>query len=227
MFSSIISAVISGVSCIPVKVEADVSNGLPLFSMVGYLSSRVKEAQERVRTALKNTGFSFPARRITVNLSPADIRKEGTGFDLPIAAALLCAFGSLEAEQVRDICMVGELSLNGEVKGVQGILPIVDTAAKAGCRLCIIPRENLKETEFLDNIPILGVGSLRELLECAGRPDWGAVKNPPKKWEYQEEKPEEDLSARRITPFPPQRWQEEGEFRGREKLLWHIRASFF
>lgn len=194
MFSSIISAVISGVSCIPVKVEADVSNGLPLFSMVGYLSSRVKEAQERVRTALKNTGFSFPARRITVNLSPADIRKEGTGFDLPIAAALLCAFGSLEAEQVRDVCMVGELSLNGEVKGVQGILPIVDTAAKAGCRLCIIPRENLKETEFLDNIPILGVGSLRELLECAGRPDWGAVKNPPKKWEYQEEKPEEDLS---------------------------------
>ena len=142
----------------------------------------------------ENTGFSFPGQADYRNLSPADIRKEGTGFDLPIAAALLCAFGSLEAEQVRDICMVGELSLNGEVKGVQGILPIVDTAAKAGCRLCIIPRENLKETEFLDNIPILGVGSLRELLECAGRPDWGAVKNPPKKWEYQEEKPEEDLS---------------------------------
>ena len=117
MFSSIISAVISGVSCIPVKVEADVSNGLPLFSMVGYLSSRVKEAQERVRTALKNTGFSFPARRITVNLSPADIRKEGTGFDLPIAAALLCAFGSLEAEQVRDICMVG---IESEWRGKRG-----------------------------------------------------------------------------------------------------------
>ena len=139
MFSSIISAVISGVSCIPVKVEADVSNGLPLFSMVGYLSSRVKEAQERVRTALKNTGFSFPARRITVNLSPADIRKEGTGFDLPIAAALLCAFGSLEAEQVRDVCMVGELSLNGEVKGYRGFCPLWILQQRQGAVFALFP----------------------------------------------------------------------------------------
>ena len=89
MFSSVLSATVAGVDCIPIKIEADVSQGLPMFSMVGYLSARVKEAQERVRTALRNTGFAFPARRITVNLSPADIRKEGTGFDLPIAAALL------------------------------------------------------------------------------------------------------------------------------------------
>lgn len=96
MFSSVLSATVAGVDCIPITIEADVSQGLPMFSMVGYLSARVKEAQERVRTALRNTGFAFPARRITVNLSPADIRKEGTGFDLPIAAALLCAFGYLE-----------------------------------------------------------------------------------------------------------------------------------
>ena len=194
MFSSILSAAISGVNCVPVRVEADVSNGLPLFSMVGYLSTRVKEAQDRVCTALRNSGFSLPAKRVTVNLSPADIRKEGTGFDLPIAAALLCSFGFLDKEQVRGVCMAGELSLNGEVKGIRGILPIVEAAIKCGCKLCVIPKENLKETEFLDTIPILGVESLDEAMACAKKPGWGAKKNPPRVWENQEEEPEEDFS---------------------------------
>ena len=182
MFSSVLSAAVVGVSCIPIQIEADVSNGLPMFSMVGYLSARVKEAQDRVRTALRNTGFSFPARRITVNLSPADIRKEGTGFDLPIAAALLCAFGYLEKECVDKVFMAGELSLNGEVKGVSGILPIVDTAIKSGCRLCIIPKDNLKETEYIYEIPVLGISSLKEFMEHASMKDWGAVRNPVKAW---------------------------------------------
>lgn len=194
MFSSVLSAAILGVSCVPVQVEADVSNGLPSFSMVGYLSARVKEAQDRVWTALRNTGFAFPAKRITVNLSPADIRKEGTGFDLPIAAALLCAFGYLESSLTEGVCMAGELSLNGEVKGVHGILPIVDMAVQKGCRLCIIPRENLKETEFIDNIPILGVGSLREFIECGKKEKWGAVKHPERIWEEQNSDTEEDFS---------------------------------
>lgn len=182
MFSSVLSAAVVGVSCIPIQIEADVSNGLPMFSMVGYLSARVKEAQDRVRTALRNTGFSFPARRITVNLSPADIRKEGTGFDLPIAAALLCAFGYLEKECVDKVFMAGELSLNGEVKGVSGILPIVDTAIKSGCRLCIIPKDNVKETEYIYEIPVLGISSLKEFMEHASMKDWGAVRNPVKAW---------------------------------------------
>lgn len=194
MFSSVLSAVISGVSCVPVEVEADVSNGLPVFSMVGYLSSRVKEAQDRVWTALRNTGFSFPAKRITVNLSPADIRKEGTGFDLPIAAALLCAFGYLEPEMTEGVCMAGELSLNGEIKGIRGVLPIVDTAAKKGCRLCIIPRENLKETEFIDSMPILGVSNMKEFMEHALLENWGAVKNRQKNWEEEAANFEEDFS---------------------------------
>ena len=118
MYSSVLSATISGVEGVPVLVEADVSNGLPVFSMVGYLSSRVREAQERVWTALRNTGLSFPPKRITVNLSPADIRKEGTRFDLPIAAALLGAFGYLDKEKLQGVCMAGELGLNGEMKGV-------------------------------------------------------------------------------------------------------------
>ena len=192
MFSSVLSATVAGVDCIPIKIEADVSQGLPMFSMVGYLSARVKEAQERVRTALRNTGFAFPARRITVNLSPADIRKEGTGFDLPIAAALLCAFGYLEQEKMEKVCMAGELSLNGEVRGVKGILPLVDTAIKVGCRLCIIPKENLPETQYIHEIPILGIENLREFMDQAEKENWGAVRNPKRDWpqsciEYEED----------------------------------------
>lgn len=194
MFSSVLSATVAGVDCIPIEIEADVSQGLPMFSMVGYLSARVKEAQERVRTALRNTGFSFPARRITVNLSPADIRKEGTGFDLPIAAALLCAFGYLEQEKIEKVCMAGELSLNGEVRGVKGILPLVDTAIKRGCKLCIIPKENLGETEYIHEIPVLGVESLKEFMNQSGKKDWGAVKNQKKDWPLNSEIGEEDFA---------------------------------
>lgn len=176
MYSSVLSATISGVEGVPVLVEADVSNGLPVFSMVGYLSSRVREAQERVWTALRNTGLSFPPKRITVNLSPADIRKEGTRFDLPIAAALLGAFGYLDKEKLQGVCMAGELGLNGEMKGVRGILPIVDTAVKNGCWLCIIPQKNLSETKEFQGIPILGVDSLGEFLELAKLENWGIPK---------------------------------------------------
>lgn len=173
MYSSVLSATISGVEGVPVLVEADVSNGLPVFSMVGYLSSRVREAQERVWTALRNTGLSFPPKRITVNLSPADIRKEGTRFDLPIAAALLGAFGYLETDRLRGVCMAGELGLNGEIKGVRGILPIVDTALKNGCGFCIIPAANLSEAQEFSGIRILGVGCLTEFMEHAKLEDWG------------------------------------------------------
>ena|SRR5699024_1314871 len=173
MYSSVLSATISGVEGVPVLVEADVSNGLPVFSMVGYLSSRVREAQERVWTALRNTGLSFTPKRITVNLSPADIRKEGTRFDLPIAAALLGAFGYLETDKLQGVCMAGELGLNGEIKGVRGILPIVDTAVRNGCRFCIIPAANLTETREFSGIRILGVESLAEFMEHAKMEEWG------------------------------------------------------
>ena len=183
MFRKVMSAAIIGVNCIPIQVEADVRNGLPGFSMVGYLSSRVREAQERVCTALRNSGFSFPAKHITVNLSPADVKKDGTGFDLPIAAALLSAFGYLDFACLENVCMAGELSLSGEIKGIKGILPIVDRAVKEKCRLCIIPKENAKEVEMIDEIPILAVENMRELADCADLKNWGAVRNPTKKWE--------------------------------------------
>lgn len=114
MFSKVHSIGILGVEGYPVVVEADVSEGLPGFTMVGYLSGAVREAQDRVRTALKNSGFRLPARKITVNLSPADIRKEGTGFDLPIAVAVLAATGLVDQSILDTSVLVGELGLDGE-----------------------------------------------------------------------------------------------------------------
>ena len=110
MFSKAYSATIHGIDGLIVSVEADVSDGLPLFDMVGLLNSEVKEARERVRIALKNSGFMLPAKRITVNLSPADIRKEGTAFDLPVAIAILTAFGHVPEESLNDTLIIGELS---------------------------------------------------------------------------------------------------------------------
>ena len=204
MYSSVLSATISGVEGVPVLVEADVSNGLPVFSMVGYLSSRVREAQERVWTALRNTGLSFPPKRITVNLSPADIRKEGTRFDLPIAAALLGAFGYLETNKLKGVCMAGELGLNGEIKGVRGILPIIDTAVRNGCRVCIIPSANLSETREFSRIRILGVGSLTEFIEHAKMGHWGIPDLP-----VLREKGEERLGKEEMERTEEEEYQED------------------
>jgi magnesium chelatase family protein len=108
-FGTVMSATISGIKVEMINVEADVSNGLPMFSMVGYLSSEVKEAGERVRTALKNSGFEYPAKRIIVNLSPATVRKKGAIFDLPIAISIMISAGQIPQEKVNNILMVGEL----------------------------------------------------------------------------------------------------------------------
>lgn len=113
MFASVLSAAILGVEVHPIQVEADVSNGLPSFIMVGFPSAQVKEAQDRVRTAFKNNGYYFPPKRITVNLAPADMRKEGAGFDLPVAAAVLAAFEMLKPQLLDGVMMAGEISLNG------------------------------------------------------------------------------------------------------------------
>ena len=149
MFASVLSAAILGIEVRPVQVEADVSNGLPSFTMVGFPSAQVKEAQDRVRTALKNNGFQFPPKKITVNLAPADMKKEGAGFDLPVAAAVLAAAGILKPELLSRVLVVGEISLNGEIHGVSGILPRVIRARELGLRFCIIPEENIREEKSL------------------------------------------------------------------------------
>lgn len=123
LFASVLSAAIMGVEVRPVKVEADVSNGLPSFVMVGFPSTQVKEAQDRVRTAFKNNGFNFPPKKITVNLAPADMKKEGSGFDLPVAAAVLSAFEMIPGEVLKGVMMAGEISLSGEIHGISGTFP--------------------------------------------------------------------------------------------------------
>ena len=161
MFSSVRAAYIQGIRSIGVDVQADVSSGLPMFTMVGYLSSAVREAHDRVRTALRSLGVTLPASRITVNLAPSDLKKEGSGFDLPIAVAVLIALGLLSQEAVKDVMFVGELSLNGEINAVRGVIELVDFARRSGCRSCVVPLANLREGSVIDGIEVLGAGSLR------------------------------------------------------------------
>lgn len=162
MFSKAYSATIQGIDGIIVSVEADVSDGLPLFDMVGLLNSEVKEARERVRIALKNSGYMLPAKRITVNLSPADIRKEGTVFDLPVAIAILAAFGHVLEENLINTLIIGELSLNGKVAKVNGVLPLVYSAMERGFKRCVVPKENAGEGAVVSGIKTYGVSSLKE-----------------------------------------------------------------
>ena len=131
-FSSIASACVQGLHIEVIHAESDVSNGLPMFHMVGYLSSEVKEAAERVRTAIRNSGFSLPPKKIVVNLSPATVKKKGASYDLPIALSVLEAVGNLPAKALERVLVAGELSLDGKVQEVEGVLPIVSGGKGAG-----------------------------------------------------------------------------------------------
>ena len=130
MFSKTYSAAIQGIDALLIQVEADVSNGLPGLELVGFLASEVREAKERVRVAIHNTGITLLPKRITVNLSPADVRKEGTAFDLPIAIAILAASGYLPQKCLEKVLFAGELSLDGKLNPVNGVLPIACCARK-------------------------------------------------------------------------------------------------
>lgn len=164
MYSMVTTAIARGLESVYIQAEADVSDGMPLFEMVGFLSSEVKEARERVRTALHSCGFKIPAKRITVNLSPADVRKSGSGFDLPIAVAVLAALGEVDAEFLRDTLVLGEISLNGKIQSIRGVLPIVAEAKKRGIKKCIIPYANLAEAKTVPEIEIWAIEDLCELV---------------------------------------------------------------
>ena len=164
-FSTVLSAAIEGLSAEFVHVEADVSNGLPVFHMVGYLSSEVKEAGERVRTAIRNAGFDYPPKRTVINLSPAALRKRGASFDLPIAVSILISLGMVNPGRAGSCLLVGELGLDGTVRKVPGVLPIVMEAGRKGIRCCIVPGENAVEGALIHNVEIIGVTDLREAVE--------------------------------------------------------------
>lgn len=165
MFSKVLSGAVLGVDGTIIGVEADVSDGLPSFTMVGYLSSSVKEAGERVRTALKNSGYHMPPKRITINLSPADMRKDGSCFDLPIAVSILKSMGLDSVFDMASTLVIGELSLNGEVKAVTGVLPMVYHCFSQGIRRCIVPIDNVGEAKLVENMEVIGVSSLMETVE--------------------------------------------------------------
>ena len=165
LFSRVSSAAICGIQSRIISIEADVSNGLPGFSMVGYLASEVREAQDRVRTALRNSGFALSPKKVTVSLAPADMRKAGSGFDLPIAVAVLTAYGVIPQELVKDTLFAGELGLDGSIRGINGILGMVLEAKRAGMHACVIPEENIREGAVVGGIEVYGASQLREVTD--------------------------------------------------------------
>ena len=171
MFCRIRSSAIYGVEALPVAVEADASAGLPVFSIIGYVSSQVREAQDRVRTAMRACGINLPPQRLTVNLAPGDLRKDGTRFDLPIAAAVLGAVGAIDPVILSDAMVLGELRLDGSVGQISGVLPGVLCAKETGCSLCIVPAGNRQEAEIVSGIRVIGVRDLADLI-CYARGDW-------------------------------------------------------
>lgn len=171
MFSTITSGNIHGIQCVLTQVEVDIAKTIPAFDMVGMLSSEVKEAKERVRVALRNSGIKLPPVHITVNISPANIRKEGTAYDLPLAVGIMTALGHIPQEYVNDTCMIGELGLNGEVKPVKGVLPIVREAAARGLKKCVLPMENREEGAVVDGIAIVGVSDFLQVVDFLSSKD--------------------------------------------------------
>ena len=156
-------ATIVGVDIVPVVVETDISSGLPSFDMVGLLSSDIKEARERVRTALKNSGFLVPPARITINFAPGDLRKSGTNFDIAVAVSILHAMGVVNAD-VSSIVFVGELSLDGRTVPVRGVLPMVLNAIEEGMEYCFIPKDNIDECRDVRGIGIIPVEDLNHVV---------------------------------------------------------------
>ena len=165
MFCKVMAGGIHGITSFLAQVEVDSTQAMPGFDMVGLLGSEVREAKERVRVALKNSGFQLPPRRITVNISPADIRKEGSAYDLPIAIGILVSLEKLEEKLLKDTLFIGELGLDGEIKPVKGILPIMIMAKEQGIKRCVLPKDNALEGAAIEGIKIVGVTSFLEALE--------------------------------------------------------------
>ncbi|MBQ7035819.1 MAG: YifB family Mg chelatase-like AAA ATPase [Clostridia bacterium] len=170
MVARMMSFGLMGIDAFPVTVEVDISGGLPAFEIVGLPDAAVKESKERVRSALKNSGYSFPAKRITVNLAPADVKKIGPVYDLAMLMGFLCCDGSL-AGDFSGVGLIGELSLLGEVRPVRGVLPMALKAREMGFRALIIPADNAPEVQYIDQIAIYPVRHVREAVELLMDPE--------------------------------------------------------
>lgn len=165
MLSQVKSCAIYGLESFLVEVEVDISRGLPAFDIVGLPDTAVRESKERVRAAIKNLGYEFPVKRITLNLAPADIKKEGPHFDLPIALGILAATEQLPADRLKEYAVVGELSLDGRVRPINGILPMAIDVKNNHLKGFIVPLENAKEAAVIKGIEIIGVNTIKDAVD--------------------------------------------------------------
>ena len=170
MLACVRTAAVFGIDASPVQVEVDVSFGLPGFTMVGLPDTSVRESRDRVRSAIRNSGFEFPPHRITVNLAPADIRKAGSSFDLPIALGVLAASGSVTRRNVDDVLLLGELSLDGGIHAARGVLPIAAAARRRRFRALLLPRPNRSEAAVVQGLELYAVRSLTEAVGALNDP---------------------------------------------------------
>ena len=165
MLSKVYSFGLYGIEGFKVDVETDVSNGIPHFEIVGLADTAIKESKERVRSAIKNSAFEYPVKRITINLAPADVKKEGSLYDLPIAVSILSCNDENKIKNEKNFCYIGELSFDGTIKKVKGILPLLISARNLGYKNFIIPKENEVEASFIEGIDVYPVSSLTETVE--------------------------------------------------------------
>lgn len=162
MLAKVYSSSLLGIDAYTVEVEVDLARGLPRFNIVGLPDAAVKESKERVTSAIKNSQFDFPVKRITVNLAPADIKKEGSSFDLPIALGILKATRQLQEDKLQNFSILGELALDGEVRRISGALPIALEVKKEGRDALIIPEANAREAAVVKDVDVFPVRSLRQ-----------------------------------------------------------------
>ena len=164
MLSIIKSMSLQGLEGYLIDVEVDVSRGMPNWDIVGLPDTSVNEAKERVRIAIKNSGYEFQTKKIVVNLAPANTRKEGSLLDLPMAVGILINFGEIKFQNIKDTIIIGELSLDGKINKVNGVLPICMEAKKIGIKRIILPKENILEAGIVQDIEVIGVESLRQIV---------------------------------------------------------------
>lgn len=170
MLSRVWSATIFGIEGVKVGVEVDVSGGLPKTTVVGLPDTAVQESRERVKAALKNSGFAFPVRQITINLSPADLRKEGPIFDLPISIGILAASEQVDPTYLEQFLFLGEVSLDGSLRAIAGVLPMAVTASKLGFKGIVVPKDNAQEASVVEQIEVYGLNNINEVADFLQNP---------------------------------------------------------
>jgi magnesium chelatase family protein len=179
MLASLRTAAVFGIDAVPVHVEVDVSFGMPGFTMVGLPDASVRESRDRVRAAIRNSGFEFPAHRITVNLAPADVRKAGASFDLPIALGILAAQGVVERREIADCVLLGELSLDGSIHPTRGVLPIAAAAKRDGRSAILLPASNAGEAALVAGLAVYPVSTLADAVQALNAPERATALLPP------------------------------------------------